>query len=237
METKPIWLSKTIWGAGLTIAAVFLTYKGIEVSGEEKQLVIDQIEIVTAGLVSLSGIFMTIWGRLTAKKPVSLTGAAKQARGKLPTIILLALVGSSTTACSTSPDPMVNYADTQEAFISTTTVLIDAKALGHFSDEDWTVKILPLINRGDRLLDDMKSEAIKGNSPAVEFILGNLKSTLRQLLIQEALLKQRTSTDGSSYRSPFDFHDPGDGGFIDSQFKSPDRESLSRLHRQTRRVA
>lgn len=69
-ETKPWYLSKTIIGAGISAGAVAAGFFGVTIDEATKQVILDQTSAVIGGVVILSGLAMTIVGRVTAKKAI-----------------------------------------------------------------------------------------------------------------------------------------------------------------------
>lgn len=56
------------------------------------------------------------------------------------------------TGCATTPRG--RYAEMQDLYISAVTVLIEARDQGTISPAVWQNEVLPLINLGDKLLDE-----------------------------------------------------------------------------------
>lgn len=236
MNAKPMWQSKTMWGGVLQLFTLILAQQGIEVTGDEQALVLDSGIAISAALTGLIGVIMTVWGRFTAKRPVTVTGANRAPKLKPPEVGLALVLAVSMTGCVTN-DPEINYHNTQEAFIATVRVLNDAKALGKISDADWIDTVLPLINRGDALLDEMKGLAQSGNLPAFEMIMARLRDVLRELVIERAKLEERTSVYGPTNTRLAFVDDAGGRRPVGPQLQRTHREALPRLYRQTRRVA
>lgn len=65
-ESKSIFTSKTFWGAiiaGLsTLAAIF----GVDITGDQQATIVNGIAAVGGAV----GVVLTIYGRMTAKKPI-----------------------------------------------------------------------------------------------------------------------------------------------------------------------
>ncbi len=234
MDTKAPWFSKGIMGGVLVIATVVVGWFGVEVSDEEKTLVLTQGDALIASATALLGAFFGIWGRLTAKKKIGLSGPPP--KSKLP-LILVGVVALSSTACANqSHDPIVHYTQTQEVYISTVQSLIDAKTFGRIEQSDWDNVFLPIINEGNRILDDLKIAAEAGDQPSIDLILVRVKPLLRRLLLEQAKLERISFHEPSRYRFA-DLNDPGGVRSFDPKLQLTHREALPRLHRQARRAA
>ena len=85
---------------------------------------------------------------------------------------VILLVGCSTTT------PLKQYAQVQEVYITTVSILIDARISGDISAEDWDNHVFPVIETGDILLDTYFEQ--------VQFELDttNTTRTLREVLVQ-----------------------------------------------------
>jgi hypothetical protein len=64
-------------GPLLTIAAIGLAAYGIEFGVEEQVLLLDQVEVLVLAGVALVGSLSGIYGRLKAKRPVTLLPKVK----------------------------------------------------------------------------------------------------------------------------------------------------------------
>ena len=62
-ENKPVYKSKTVWGVLVTLFAIALRFKGIEIEGADKQLIVDNI----LQLIEVGGAAFAIYGRVAAK--------------------------------------------------------------------------------------------------------------------------------------------------------------------------
>jgi hypothetical protein len=67
METKPIYKSKTAWGAVAMLAGAALSHYNISVDTAE-------IEQHIAGVLSAAGFLITLYGRITAVLPIKIFG-------------------------------------------------------------------------------------------------------------------------------------------------------------------
>ncbi len=228
-ETKSVWQSKTMWGGVLQLAALILAQQGIEVTAEEQALVLNEAFALMASLASVSGVVMTVWGRFTATKKVTLVGDASKIAPLIVAGLCLTAGGCKATT------PMGSYAQTQEVFISTVIVLKDARELGKISDGDW-VQVKAAINRGSDLLDEMKAVAETGNLPATELLRGHVAQVLRQLLVEAAKLERATRNGSPNYRIDY-LIGTGGGGPSHPKLQRTHREAIPRLHRQARRAA
>jgi len=64
--TKPIWQSKTVWMALVTLLATFAGFWGYDFVASDQQEIVDAVMAVVAGLGSLGAI----WGRYVATKKI-----------------------------------------------------------------------------------------------------------------------------------------------------------------------
>ena len=73
MPTKPFYLSKTFWGALLMLIALGIRTAGVEITPDDQDQAADTIVAAIEAMVGLAGFFITLWGRATAKKGLTLT--------------------------------------------------------------------------------------------------------------------------------------------------------------------
>jgi len=64
--TKPIWSSKTVWMALVTLLATFAGFWGYDFVAAEQQSIVDAVMAIIAALGSLGAI----WGRTVATKKI-----------------------------------------------------------------------------------------------------------------------------------------------------------------------
>ena len=64
------WQSKTIWGAGVALAAFALTWFGVTVTPEEQTTLVTLIVAVATPAGALVAFVLTIIGRITATKKI-----------------------------------------------------------------------------------------------------------------------------------------------------------------------
>jgi len=65
-DTKPIWQSKTVWMAIVTLLATFGGFWGFDFVQSEQKQVVDAVMAVVAGLGSIGAI----WARKVATKKI-----------------------------------------------------------------------------------------------------------------------------------------------------------------------
>jgi hypothetical protein len=70
MDTKPIWMSKTVWGAGVAILASIAGLFGYTFSPADQSVL---VELVTTVLTAGGGL-LAVYGRVVATKPISRKG-------------------------------------------------------------------------------------------------------------------------------------------------------------------
>lgn len=93
-ETKPIYTSKTFWGAILMLLSVVLQAFDIQLGPDDQEQAATAIASVIDEAIGFIGFILTLWGRITAKKGV--------------TVMLLLLSGSLFLAgCSSIPTHLV----------------------------------------------------------------------------------------------------------------------------------
>lgn len=76
METKSVFASKGVWGSVVAILAVAMPSL-LKLVGLEGEVAPDEVMNLISQVVALVGAGFALWGRLAAKKPLSLTGTAK----------------------------------------------------------------------------------------------------------------------------------------------------------------
>jgi len=81
--------------------------------------------------------------------------------------------------------PRGKYFQTQEAFIFAVTVALEQKRAGAISQGSWDDIVLPAINQGDALLDQMEAAAMSGTFDQL--------GTMRDVLIGIIAIIQRES--------------------------------------------
>jgi len=222
MESKPIWKSKTVWGGNLQMLAVF-------VSQHEKL----QEYPALAGLVAVVGFAITIWGRFTATKKVTIVPAKKKT-SKLP-LILVSLTALSLTGCATTSQG--RYSQAQEVFISTVTILNDARAFRKIDDDTWNDTVLPLIQEGDLLLDQIKLFIDQGGDIDIQTLMANLRSVLRALLLHQADIQERNINNEPATNLSVDFRHARSDGSIGPCRQKDRGQHVGRFRRQARRAA
>ena len=75
MDTQSPLASKTLWGAVMTIAAIIMSLGfGVDLSLGEQAEMTDKIVVAIQAVTAVFGPLFVIWGRLTAKKKITLTG-------------------------------------------------------------------------------------------------------------------------------------------------------------------
>jgi hypothetical protein len=84
-----------------------------------------------------------------------------------PMLALLLLVCTITGCAST---PREQYAQVQDAYISTVTVLLEARSTGEIDEDTWQQDVVPLINLGDQALDQYGAATQSGNDPTPALI-------------------------------------------------------------------
>ncbi len=67
IDEKPWYLSKTIWGSLIAVAAALAATAGITIDGQNQQVISDAILQVIAA----AGALLSIYGRLTATDLIS----------------------------------------------------------------------------------------------------------------------------------------------------------------------
>jgi len=70
MDTKPIWQSKTFWGAIITLASSAVLLFGVEVSAEEQEAIGNSVMQIVGGVVAVIGTITAIYGRYKAEKRI-----------------------------------------------------------------------------------------------------------------------------------------------------------------------
>jgi uncharacterized membrane protein len=93
MPSKSLFASKTLLGALLLFIVTAARWWGIELAADDPHLVaaLTQLLSVLDGIFTLVGLFLVVWGRITATKRIELPTAA--ARLLLLLLLLLVLAG------------------------------------------------------------------------------------------------------------------------------------------------
>ena len=68
--TKDWYQSKTIWGAIITIASILLSFAGVHIDEQTKQVLVSQTTAFASAAGALAGSITVIYGRLKAKKKI-----------------------------------------------------------------------------------------------------------------------------------------------------------------------
>lgn len=89
MDAKKFYLSKTFWGAVMMLLASALHAIDVEFTAAEQSQAAALVMAAIEGVLALVGFVITIWGRATAKKAI--------------TLVLLLGAGLAMTGCSTVP--------------------------------------------------------------------------------------------------------------------------------------
>ena len=74
MDVKSIFASKTIWGGVIMIAPTIAQLLGLNLSAADAADAVARGTSLVTGLIETVGLFVVIWGRMTAKKAVTFTG-------------------------------------------------------------------------------------------------------------------------------------------------------------------
>jgi Mn2+/Fe2+ NRAMP family transporter len=75
MQEKPWYLSRTIIGAIVMLAITFLGQAGVDVKDADLNQITTTILQVTEALVALGSFALIIWGRIRARKEITLARA------------------------------------------------------------------------------------------------------------------------------------------------------------------
>ena len=86
------------------------------------------------------------------------------------TVFVLLLAYFLTGCVSFSENPRTQYAQLNDVFIATVDVLVTARNIGEFDQDEWGSQILPLINIGHAVLEQLDA-ASKAGQPTESFIL------------------------------------------------------------------
>lgn len=83
-------------------------------------------------------------------------------------ILVLLLACTITGGCASTPREQ--YAQVQDAYISTVTVLLEARSTGEIDEDTWQQDVVPLINLGDQALDQYGAATQSGGDPVPALI-------------------------------------------------------------------
>ena len=70
METKPIWTSKTFWGAMITLASSALLLFGVQLTPDEQDATTTNLSQIAGGVGEIVGFILVIIGRYKATKSI-----------------------------------------------------------------------------------------------------------------------------------------------------------------------
>lgn len=88
---------------------------------------------------------------------------------------------------ATVDDALADYDRANEVYLAAVSFALDARLVGKISIDDWNTQILPLIERGDLLLDDFETAARLEDSAGVQRLGFLLNSVADQILIRARL--------------------------------------------------
>ena len=69
-EEEKWWESRTLWGAGIALAAFILTFFGVTITAEEQTTVLDLVVQIATPMGALVAFILTVIGRLKATKKI-----------------------------------------------------------------------------------------------------------------------------------------------------------------------
>jgi protein-S-isoprenylcysteine O-methyltransferase Ste14 len=70
-ETKPWYTSKTIIGAIVTALSLLAGFFGLKIDAATQAYLVEQSQVLITAGGTFIGLALTIWGRITAKQPIS----------------------------------------------------------------------------------------------------------------------------------------------------------------------
>lgn len=73
-DTKPFWASVTLWGAVATFIGIVLPGFGLQVNPSEVNQFFSSLQQFLDSALTFGGLVLSVYGRFTATKQVSLTG-------------------------------------------------------------------------------------------------------------------------------------------------------------------
>ncbi len=73
MDSKPFWMSKTLWGAVAALIGVILPMFGLNVEPAALNRLADSWLQVLDSIMTFGGLALTIYARLREQKPAKLT--------------------------------------------------------------------------------------------------------------------------------------------------------------------
>lgn len=188
-ESKPWFASKGVWGS-LTAAAgsLFLFLESVS-PGSVPEDVAEQVAdpnlpmALTSAAVFIAALVSWV-GRVVASKPIA-SGVAGKGAG----LLLLALTAGAclpmvavapgcgvVRAIAGSDDPIAAYDQANEVYIAVVEVAVRARTDGLIGADEWRETYLPLINRGDALLDSLEVAASLGDATEVDRLVALLEA-------------------------------------------------------------
>lgn len=106
-------------------------------------------------------------------------------RGWTTLLMLLSalVIAAAVTGCAATPRE--RFAQANDTYIAAVSALLDAKAAGAFTEQEWQEDIVPLIQLGDTILDEYDLASRTGaDTGSVARRLSDLLARLRPFIIE-----------------------------------------------------
>lgn len=121
----------------------------------------------------------------------------KPVNTRLPMLLLCGVLSAGVIATqpgcalfnpnATVDDALADYDRANEVYLAAVSFAVDARLVGKIGMERWNTEILPLIERGDLILDDFETAARLEDEDGVQRIGFLLNSVANQILIRARL--------------------------------------------------
>lgn len=96
-------------------------------------------------------------------------------------LLLVGVLMTGMTAGCAGTSAIGTFADVQDAYIGTVDVLLEARATGSISEEEWQATVLPAIILGDAALDEWKAAILAGEDATAHDAARTVLAVLQNL--------------------------------------------------------
>ncbi len=73
MDSKAWYMSKTVWGGLVAMAALIAGIFGHPITADTQNIIVDNMETIVTGVVGIAGAAMAIYGRVKASTTITKT--------------------------------------------------------------------------------------------------------------------------------------------------------------------
>lgn len=206
---KPWYLSKTMWGGLIILISLIARQLGFEVSSGDEAWYTEQTLSLAHLIAEGVGMVLVFWGRVTATKRVTLSGASKLL---MFATLGVALSGSLAACAATDQGRLDQQAVVLEGAIDSLNTL----HIGGFIDDETYVPLVDVMEQAVTAHRAAQAALEAGNDTAAQLNMQTLREALDALLEAELKAQQaKEQSDDVSGNIGRDQRD-GDGGAHDS---------------------